>query len=174
MKKRLVYYDILKIMAIFAVIMIHVSAENWYVDEIDKNWLINNFMNTISGMWAVPLFVTISGALLLGNNKINYKTLLTKYIPRILIILIFWHICYYFYTYPDYTFNNLIFCFKQLIVGNTYSHLWYLYLIIGLYLLTPMLNKLVTNLEQKDFLYLFLLGFFITSIMPTIDYFIKF
>jgi len=174
MKKRIVFYDVLRVIAIFAVIMIHVSAENWYVTKIDNNWLMNNFMNTLVGVWAVPLFVTISGALLLGNKKINFKNLIKKYIPRILICLFFWHLVYYFYTTPEFTISNLVICLKKFLIGDSYSHLWYLYLTIGLYLLTPVLNKLVENLEKKEFIYLLVLGFFITSIIPTLNYFLDF
>ena len=82
--KRFVSYDVLRILAIFAVILIHTTAENWYVTSIDNYWLVNNFVNALS-RWAVPMFAVITGALLLGKNKISIKTVYVKYIPRILI-----------------------------------------------------------------------------------------
>lgn len=169
MKKRVVYIDLLRVIAIFAVIMIHVSAENWYVTTVDSKWLMNNFMNSMVGMWAVPLFVTISGSLLLDNEKFNLKNLCIKYLPRIILILFVWHIVYYFYENPYLTISNVIQCFKKLVLGNVYSHLWYLYLVIGLYLLTPILRKLVSTLEKKEYSYMLIIGFIVTSVIPTLD-----
>lgn len=63
MKKRICYIDLLRVIAIFAVIMIHVSAEHWYTNNIDSNWLLNNFINTLVSGWSVPLFVAISGSM---------------------------------------------------------------------------------------------------------------
>ena len=169
MKKRIAYIDLLRIIAIFAVIMIHVSAENWYTDTIDSNWLFNNFINTLVNGWPVPLFVVISGSLQLNNDKFTIKNMFFKYIPRILLCLIFWHVIYYFYSKPIFNLDNLITCFKSLLLGKTYSHLWFLYMLLGLYLLTPILNKLVKNLTKKEFIYILVLGFGLTSFIPTIN-----
>lgn len=170
MKKRIVYFDLLRIIAIIAVIMIHVSAENWYVTEVDSKWLMNNFVNSIVGMWAVPTFVTISGALLLGNSKFNIKSLFTKYLPRILFILVVWHTIYYFYEYPTLSITNIVQCYKNLILGKVYCHLWYLYLVIGLYILTPILNKLVKALNKTEYIYMLVIGFGLTAGVQTLCY----
>lgn len=174
MKKREAFYDLLRIISVYAVIIIHVSAENWYILEINNNWLINNFVNAMVKVWAVPLFITISGALILGNKKADLKLMFKKYIPRILLCLIFWHFIYYFYTNPIFTIENVFICVKNLIKGETYSHLWYLYMIIGIYILTPILKKLADNLSKKEFVYLLFLGFFITTLVPTLDNFSKY
>ena len=150
---RLVSYDILRIIAIFAVIVIHVTAENWYGQSVDNNWLINNFVNGLV-TWAVPLFATITGALLLEKNNITIKKIYTQYVPRILFCLILWHILYYFYQYPSFTITNVIQAIKNGILGVTYSHLWYLYLLLGFYIVLPILNKLVKTLDKKELLYL--------------------
>ena len=170
MKKREKYIDILKIIAAFAVIIIHVSAENWY-GEINMNWYWNNIMNALVSSWPVPLFVAISGALLLSNDNFTFKTMITKYIPRILFCLIAWHFIYYFYTVRIFNVEQILICTKKLLIGQTYSHLWYLYLLLGLYLLTPILKKLVTNLTKREFQYLLFFGFFITSLIPFINNF---
>ena len=169
MKKRICYIDLLRVIAIFAVIMIHVSAEHWYTNNIDSNWLLNNFINTLVSGWSVPLFVAISGSMQLNNDKFTIRNMFFKYIPRILLCLIFWHIVYYFYANPSFNLDNFIACFKNLLLGKTYSNLWFLYLMLGLYLLTPILNKLVKYLSKKDFIYLLVLGFLLTSFIPTLS-----
>ncbi len=174
MKKRIIYLDLLRILAIFGVIMIHVNGEGtWLMHKVSKLWLEKNFLGALVQSWPVPLFIAISGALLLDNKNFTFKTMLTKYIPRILIPLIIWHFIYYFYTYPTFSLNNFITCFKHLLIGKTYSHLWYLYLLLGLYLITPILKKLVQNLTKKEFTYLLILGFSITSLIPFISNFLS-
>ena len=67
MKERLLYLDWLRMFATFMVVTIHVSAP--YVGtpyyDAPTNWLGANFYESISRA-SVPLFVMISGALLLG------------------------------------------------------------------------------------------------------------
>ena len=109
MKNKLLYYDYLRIISIFAVIIIHVSAEYWYDFSGNLNWYINNFINGMAGAWPVPLFVTISGSLLLGNKNFTIKNMFYKYIPRILICLVFWHYFYYFYSNASISIMDFIY-----------------------------------------------------------------
>lgn len=174
MKKRIVYMDLMRILAIFGVIMIHVNGEGtWLMTKVSKLWLEKNFLGALVQSWPVPLFIAISGALLLENKNFTFKTMVTKYIPRIIVPLIIWHTIYHFYTYQSFTLDNIVFCFNRLIIGKTYSHLWYLYLLLGLYLITPVLKKMVQNLNKKELTYLLVLGFSITSLIPFINNFLS-
>lgn len=173
MKKRIIYIDLLRLLAIFGVIVIHVNGEgNWLIHEVNQLWLEKNFLGALVQSWPVPVFIAISGALLLDNKKFTFKTMITKYIPRILISLVIWHFIYYFYTYQSFALNEFIICFKKLLIGKTYSHLWYLYLLLGLYVITPILKKLVQNLSKSEFTYLLILGFTITAVIPFINNFL--
>lgn len=168
MNKREIYYDVLRIIAILAVITIHVTAEVWYSDTISNYWLINNFINAFVHSWAVPLFIAITGALLLKKD-IDIKKVFLKYIPRVLICLIVWHYIYYFALDRTFTFESLKIATHNLLIGKAFSHLWYLYLIIGIYILIPILCKLVQNLDKKKLLYLISILFIITILIPNID-----
>ena len=173
-KRRIIYYDFLRIVAIFGIVMIHVSAENWYTTVVDNNWLCNNFMNNIVETWPKGMFVAISGAIFLANDKINFNNLLKKYICRIGSCLIVWHTIYYFYSSPNFSIQNLKHCIKSLLLGNTYSHLWYLYLVIGLYMLTPILSKMVKALSKRELEYGLILGVAVTLFAQTLGSFVGF
>ena len=67
MEKRCIYFDILRIVACFAVIIIHVCSWYLYSDINSPNWQVFNFYNSIV-KWSVPIFVMISGALFLKAN----------------------------------------------------------------------------------------------------------
>lgn len=66
--KRILYLDILRIMAIIAVVMLHVSAQRFYVSFPSYEWEIRMFFNSMV-RWGVPIFVMISGALFLDPQK---------------------------------------------------------------------------------------------------------
>lgn len=51
--------------------------------------------------------------------------------------------------------------------GNTHYHLWFLYMILGLYLVTPILRAFVRGASRGDFHWFFLLAFLFASLLPT-------
>jgi surface polysaccharide O-acyltransferase-like enzyme len=173
--KRLVFLDWLRVFATLAVVTIHVSGsfvgENLYINS--SQWFAGNLFESISRS-AVPLFVMISGALMLkGNKKIEYKEFLWKRVSKIIIPLVAWSIIYYiFYSMRgDYGFS-----LKEglkLFIKNGISYpLWFLYMILGLYLITPVLKIFIKNASQKDIGY-FLILWLYASVIVKLMTFIK-
>lgn len=102
---------------------------------------------------AVPLFVMLSGALLLGKNE-SFSDFFKKRFKRILLPFFVWSpVVYILYYVKHYTFNfeSFIggFIIKTLTCGVVEVY-WYIYLIIGLYLFTPFLRKLFGALTGKE------------------------
>lgn len=88
-----------------------------------------NIYGSIS-RWAVPIFVMITGMLLLSPEKnISIQTIFSKYIKRIFIILVFWVIIYALVTQmvSSDEFDIKILANK---IINSHYHLWYLYTLI--------------------------------------------
>lgn len=90
MRNRVIYLDILRIVAALGVLCNHIplAAVHLYdktATDIDR-FLINANQHVMH--FAVPVFVMITGALLLQPEKeIDYKKILTKYVWRMLVIL---------------------------------------------------------------------------------------
>ncbi|MCM1026208.1 MAG: acyltransferase family protein [Roseburia sp.] len=147
-------YDLLRIIACFSVIMLHCSAQFWYVLPITGNeWLITNSYDSVS-RFGVPLFVMISGALFLsGQKKFSVRRLFTHNILRMLSVYIFWSCAYGLLSCRNYPRETLDFKFvlRQMLHGK--YHLWFLPMIIGLYLLVPILRVWVQNASQKNLQY---------------------
>lgn len=149
--------DRLRNLATFFVIAIHVSAPV-AMDTGDYQstwWHMGNFWNSLSRP-GVPLFVMLSGFLLLGKD---YPTgsFLKKRFSRVLIPSLFWMAVYSFYNYkangaPDsfYAF------FKGVFEGHVHYHLWFIYMILGLYLFYPVLRPWVRQARDADFFYIIL------------------
>lgn len=154
--ERIFVYDALRFIAIAAVIMIHCSAAfvaYFYPHNI--KFVTGNIFDSISRI-GVPLFLMLSGVFMLDENRsLPYKKLAYK-IGKLLLLLIFWAAVY-----------AIIFHQKELIYYFFYGHvhLWYLYVIIGLYLVTPILRLFVKS-ENKAILYYFVVLALIFQFLP--------
>ena len=139
--KRVIYFDILRVVAIFAVVAVHISAQHWLdVDVSSRAWFAFNLYCT-TGKWSVPIFVMISGALFLGRDT-TIRTILKKNVLRMAGVFVFWSGCYALISLI-FRRSPLFDVFSQFITGH--YHLWFLYMIVGLYLLIPLLRPIVQN-----------------------------
>ena len=162
-KDRLANIDLFKIACIFSVIVLHISSHNAFDKTYNyiyyKNFEIFNFYNMIT-RFCVPGFIMISGMFLL-NKDITIKVIFTKYILRMIILYFIFSLLY---TINFYIENNTIDIIDMFFKG--YYHLWYVYLIIGLYLVTPILRKIV--IDDKITIYFLILCFIFSSVIPFI------
>lgn len=156
--KRNISLDFIRIIAVLAVVMIHTSAKVLTSNQTIYDFGVGNLFDAISRI-AVPLFVMISGALMLDENrKITINKLLTKNVKYLLILLLFWSTVYsliYNVYFPWRSDNSIkvTLVLKEILLGH--FHLWYLYMIIGLYLITPFLRPWV-NKKNKNLVLLFI------------------
>ena len=66
--ERKTYCDYLRLIATFAVVVLHVAAFNWENTDVNGiEWQTFNFYNSIV-RWGVPIFVMISGSLFLNRE----------------------------------------------------------------------------------------------------------
>ncbi len=176
MKKRVLYFDVLKVVAVFFVILIHVVSEYWDTININSNSFIGlSFLDSLS-RFCVPIYFMVSGALFLREEKeITIKDVLTKYIPRILIIFIFWNLAYSFLNIlilgdKTISFKEILTVLSNTVLGKGIFHLYFLPILMGFYLCLPVL-KLITKKENKDILkYLILLLFIFISLNKLLNY----
>lgn len=141
--QRVVYLDLLRIIATFAVVFLHVCASELHDLSLSRNWYIEIAGHSLV-RWCVPMFVMISGALLLIPTKnVTYRDILTIRLPRLLIAYVFWTIVYYFvFWYQDK------FSIRGLLLSH--FHLWFLPMLMGVYLLIPFLRNVT---KDKKMLY---------------------
>lgn len=163
--ERIIYVDILRILSMIAVIVLHVASTKLNEVKITEiEWQVFNFFDSIC-RWCVPIFVMISGMFLLDEKKeINIKRIYTKYVKKILIILFSWNFLYAVapYIYREH-FEVKEFIYN-LILGP--MHMWFLYMIIALYMITPFLRKIVQ--DEKLTKYFLILWFVFAIIFRTI------
>jgi surface polysaccharide O-acyltransferase-like enzyme len=127
------------------------------------NWLVADFYNALV-RFAVPVFVMITGALLL-HREYELTDFLKRRFTRILWPFLFWSLVYIGYSLynEDIAFTsdawaNTKVVLHQLKYGAFY-HLWYVYMLLGLYLFIPVISKFVRNAAEKEIIYFLLVWF---------------
>jgi len=172
--ERILYPDFLRVLAVFAVMIIHVCAYGFYNYNIHSyEWQVVNFYNSLS-RWAVPIFVMISGKFFLDpQREISIKKLYRKNIFRIVTALFFWGALYQSFNVVKRivlencdAFSVVVDALKEFILGPAWFHLWFLYMIVGLYMFVPLFRIFTQNAKEEHFRYLFILFFLFGSLYP--------
>lgn len=170
-KKRNVALDLLRVIAILLVIWQHTS-EFYYIG--DNLQLVDHDLTRSVGILdslsrlSVPLFVMISGYLLLplkGTVSHFFKHRFT----RILWPWLFWCVAFavYFVFYRDDSLTTCLLNIARIPVnwGVDVGHLWYIYMLIGLYLLVPILSPWLNQCSKRQ-LQFYLSLWLITTLLP--------
>ena len=185
-KKRIVYLDMVRIIACILVVLVHVSAQ-WMERmavpaETSAQWIgrpevtgvdfaVTNAFHILA-FSGVSLFVMISGALALNpNREEDLKTLLVKRTLHFFVLYYIWKFFFQIVTMlekgiaftPDTIKEELI---LALVKQRGYYHLWYLPMIAILYMAVPFVKK---GFADKKICRYFLAVFFITALLfPTL------
>lgn len=155
-KKRYIWLDIIKILSCFLVIVNHSHSYLFQVADTNLATVtFDAFFFSICKI-AVPLFVMTTGYLTL-QKEVSYKKTFLR-IVRIFVPLVIVSTAFY-WLYNGYKINILD-LFKKAIANPTHISLWYLYMLIGMYLVIPFIQKLISNASVRD-LSLFVLFFFV-------------
>ncbi len=160
--KRYCDLDIIKICACFLVIFNHVM---FFMDDYaGSNTLGAIFYSLHYGLYkiAVPLFIMVTGALLLGK-KSSYKDIGRK-IFRIFVPLFFISLILYLKETEtnQISFVTFLLSFLKDPIKTPY---WYLYMLIGLYLVTPFLQKMLCQFKEKDYHFFYLIFLILPGIL---------
>jgi surface polysaccharide O-acyltransferase-like enzyme len=162
------WLDLARIGGAAAVVLIHVCAPAvvgfghvgmglwWLADGLDA--LVR---------WCVPLFVMISGTLLLDPRRPDRSPgdFLQRRASRILIPLLAWSVIYFAWVkYMQHEPVGLRYMLIGWLSGVPYSHLYFLYLIFGLYLITPMLRVYVRHASRDNAAYCLILLFALSAV----------
>ncbi len=166
--QRKYHLDLLRILAAFSVVMLHVAAQFWYTLDVNgAEWKIVNGYDACF-RFGVPIFVMISGALWLGEDKpLDVKKLYTRNILRLAVIYVVWSCLYGLWENRNSVLTS---DWKELIKYCIYGryHLWFLPFIIGVYVLLPVLRSWVQNASKQNLQYFLSLFFFLQIVRETL------
>ncbi len=143
------YIDVARVLSMISVVLIHVGAINWYDAPFSPYpWGVLNLFDILA-RYCVPVFLMISGYLFLDPRRnIPIKKIYTRYLPRLVAAFLFWAFLYALITsgfVTQRTFSNGV---GLKLVQDTFwghYHMWYMYVIVGLYIITPALRPIAAN-----------------------------
>jgi len=149
-EQREIWPDIIRIVAVFAVIVLHTGVEHFYrIDTRTLTWQGCNLYESLV-RFCVPVFIMVSGRFLLDPaREYTLKKLYGVKILRLATAYLFWSV---FYVTTDYWFalkyglDVKLTCsgfFREVVAGK--YHLWFLPVMAGLYMITPVLRHIVGN-----------------------------
>lgn len=161
-----IYADIIRICSIIAVVTLHVSSGivGSYNNISLYGWWTGNIANSIS-RWGVPCLIMLAGALLLEPKKVESASLFfRKRAKRTVVPIISWFLLYFLWLYFWRGQSiNVEFIVKRIILGGPFYHLYFLYVIGTLYLVTPALRFSISRASSfkraKLIIAFFSLGF---------------
>ncbi len=159
-KDRTLYFDFLRVLATLAVVILHVSAQKYHKVGVDTwEWQVFNVYDSIV-RWSVPIFVMISGALFLNGNH-DIKKIYKKNIARIILSFVFWSALYAAVSiYVSHCGWKQ--AFKEFFLGH--YHMWFLYMIVGLYMIVPLVKMITPSRRHME--YFLALALLFTFIVP--------
>ena len=144
------FLDVFRVLATCAVVLMHVLTGATDVTDASRmpeyRGLLLAVMDLVT--WCVPIFLLISGYLFLNpERELTYPVMLKKYCRRIALAILLFGVPYAAseLVVAERTIRPGMFpeALKMALTGNTWSHMWYLYLILFLYLITPLLKKVL-------------------------------
>ena len=166
-KKRYYWIDILKILACFWVVVNHTGGYLLeYSGTNNLGIVIFYVINFIFCKMAVPIFIMVSGFLLL-SKKSSYSEI-RKRIIRIFIPLLFLSFLIFFKN-NGFGINQIKNFFINFLEKPIIVSFWYLYMLIGLYLVTPFLQKMVKSFKLTDYKYFIIICLIIPSLLPVLS-----
>jgi surface polysaccharide O-acyltransferase-like enzyme len=150
--------DLIRAVAIIMVITYHVTTQPYNTAD-PVLWLsVSAFQSLV--LMGVPIFIMLSGALLLQPSKVNepIRVFMKKRLARIGIAFVFWSAIYFAWDhYVNHAALTAQYIMQKMLYQGAYSQFWFIYLIIGLYLITPILRPLVAYAKRNILRYFIVL-----------------
>ena len=171
---RVPQYSWIRVIACFAIVLLHTldNSLSYFSDTVPPGQTIAVRTATTLLMWAVPCFLMVTGALLLDNaREIPISKLFGKYIRRMVLALVVFTLIFTVIKYAAGEKDDLLISFaRDLFQCSSMSYLWYLYLMIGLYLMMPFYRMVTRAASERMLQYLVLVLIVFTSILPLAQY----
>lgn len=173
--KRIVKYDLLRIAACFAIVLLHVSNSYWYgVDIKGRDFAIMTVYNSFT-RFGVPVFFMLSGLFLLDPERSLSWGKWAKKIGKLAACFFVWSL---FYAFQSVFFHGIVHGWSsvspemwedavtRLVMGH--GHMWFLLDLMGFYLILPALRKICEDIRVAGYFFLLwvLVRFVIVTMVP--------
>lgn len=168
--KRIEY---IRTVACIGVVGIHVlkSAHDIFTDlplgiMVLCTFLVNNLR------WCVPIFLMITGSLLLEPTKELSLSKIGHYIWRITVVLAVFGTCFAMlelvFDQRTLTLSMIPQAVMHMLAGDSWDHLWYLYTLIMLYCFLPVMRAIISSMKPPMLIFTCIMMALYTCVLPTL------
>lgn len=172
---RVEYIDVLRVLSMLSVVFLHTAAGSLRGNIGSAVWHISNVLTSIMSI-SVPVFFMISGAMLMSSKKtLSIEFTYKKRISKMFIPFLVWSIAAIaYYQAPNLLHTGTIdwrAVAKKLVIMPSQAaavHLWFMYALIPLYILSPILKKLVDTMTEDLVKYMLIIWLAFSSFLPTV------
>lgn len=161
-----------RILSCFAIVLLHslFASTVYYGDAMSGADRTAEMAVEHMLMWAVPCFLMVTGALQLDPERTLTTGKLIGYIRRAALALVIFTFLFQVLDYLQGEETTVITGWiRNLFMGRSWPHMWYLYLLIGLYLMLPFYKMITERASERQILYLIILLIVFVSIIPMLQ-----
>ena len=174
--QHIAYIDVLRVISMLSVVFLHTAAGSLRGNLDSAVWHVSNVLTSIMSS-SVPIFFMISGAMLLNSEKtLSISFTYKKRLPKAFVPFLTWSVVAVLYfavtgfiTSSEVNWTDIVTRLKNITSQPTTVHLWFMYALIPLYILSPILKKMVDALSDNLMRYLILLWLTFSSVIPTLS-----
>lgn len=174
MARRITYFDWLRGAATLAVVALHMFNKmltDHSVAELGVPMVLTwTELQLVFTRWAVPIFLMITGALLLDPGRKLGWDKIGRYVARMLAVLAIFCPVYSCMSARAITLTAIFEGLRKAATQSSWDHLWYVYALIGLYLLTPILAAYARATSARMQRATLLVLAIPTLVIPTINF----
>lgn len=176
-EEQLIYVKTVRSFAMMVIVTLHVAFPLIYLYQSIPYadwWIANNFY--ILGKIGSPLFTMVSGLLLLNPSKDQpIPIFFQKRFFKVLLPFVAWSLIYLIWRIvargESFSAQEILVLFVE---GPVYYHLWFIQMILGLYLATPILRIYIRNAPRENLTYFLTIWLVTVALLPMTKRFLGF
>lgn len=165
--------DLLRVMSAIAVIIIHAVTAPVANSASAVAPSLHNTLNTLHNLmrWAIPVFFMISGYCLFSKQECTYKYCFShvlKYVAVLCTIGLFYAALEEIFVAKSISLALIYHSILNVISGHSWAHMWFVYTIIGIYLVIPVIHSFMQKDDTNIYIFTGLL-FLFNILLPAIN-----
>ena len=140
--------DLLRVVSAAAVVVLHSVAAPLGNGNNSIPFLTGKILTVIHALtlWAVPVFFIITGYCLLLKPECNYKYCflhIRKFVLALFTVGLFYALLEEVYSIGTVNVTVVFHAIRNVITGDLWEHMWFVYAMIGVYLVMPVIHTFI-------------------------------
>lgn len=156
-RKTIQSFQWMRALGALGIVVLHAisTAQNTGAYDIsDVERLRDGIICIVCGRWCVPVFFMMSGALLLDPKREMGWPKLLRHVWRLAFVLLTFGLGFCliesFVDYGGFSLPMVGDAVMHLLTGSSWDHLWFVYQLLGFYLVTPLIRPWFAQASREE------------------------